>query len=78
MPKMYNQRSLQFNQTLNIQANVCKCLTNKKILHKQPPKNNRKIFKRNVSLDAHLVAESDEDCRMQCKRPRPKVTLTTY
>ena len=27
---MYNQRSLQFNQTLDIQINVCKCLTNKK------------------------------------------------
>ena len=27
---MYNQRSLQFKQTFDIQTNVCKCLTNKK------------------------------------------------
>ena len=28
--QMYNQRSLQFNQTFNIPTNVCKGLTNKK------------------------------------------------
>ena len=27
---MYNQRSLQFNQTLNILTDACKSLTNKK------------------------------------------------
>ena len=29
-PKMYNQQSLQFNQTFNIPTNVSKCFTNKK------------------------------------------------
>ena len=29
MTKMYNQRSLQFNQTFNILANLSKCLTTK-------------------------------------------------